>query len=44
MSVSGLMFASFVIIRIIISYLDGLEDVVDHASEDVKVRKKLHIK
>ena len=44
MSVSGFMFASFVLIKIIISFFDGLEDVNDIVSEDVKVRKKLPIK
>ena len=44
MSVSGFMFASFVLIKIIISFFDGLEDVNDTVSEDVKVRKKLPIK
>ena len=44
MSVSGFIFASFVLIRIIISYLDDSEDVVDPASEDVNVKKKLPVK
>jgi len=44
MSISGYIFASFVLIRIIISFLDGLEDVNDTVSADVKVRKKLPIK
>jgi len=44
MSITGFIFASFVLIRIIISFLDGLEDLNDTVSEDVKVRKKLPIK
>ena len=44
MSVSGFMFASFVLIRIIISFLDGLENVNAPFSEEAKVRKKLPIK
>ena len=44
MSVSGFMFASFVLIRIIISFLDGLENVNAPVSDKAKVKKKLPIK
>ena len=44
MSISGFMFALFVLVRIVISYFDDLEDVNDTVGEDVKVRKKLPVK
>ena len=44
MSVSGLMFASFMLIRIIISFLDDIEDKDVAINEDVRNSKKLPIK
>jgi len=44
MSVSGFMFASFVLIRIIISFLDDIEDKDVAINEDVRNSKKLQVK
>ena len=44
MSISGFIFALFVLVRIVISYFDDLEDVNDTVGEDVKLRKKLPVK
>ena len=44
MSISGFIFASFVLIKIIISFFDGLEDIKNPISEEAKVRKKHPVK
>ena len=44
MSVSGFMFALLMLIMIIISFLDGLENVNAPVSDKAKVKKKLPIK
>ena len=44
MSISGYIFASIVLIKIIKSFFDGLENVNAPVSEEAKVRKKLTIK
>ena len=44
MSISGYIFASIVLIKIVKSFFDGLENVNAPVSDKAKVRKKLPIK
>ena len=44
MSVAGYIFASIVLIKILKSFFEGLEDVKNPISEEAKLRKKLPIK
>ena len=44
MIIAGYIFASIVVIKIIKSFFDDLEDVNDPVSQEAKVRKKLPVK